>query len=186
MFHCTCLLPGLGERKTNRRRLCRTGTAMNPFSSHTLLPALCVISALITPAILILATGSLIASTLTRLRVSSIGRVFSPTASKNTGQEAPPMRPKNSPKSCETYRRRAVFVGRALSSYYAATGFFIVTSLTIALDNFVRNTVPWLAVALSVAGVVLLLLGTIALVVETNLSVGMLAKELDNLGTGKR
>ena len=41
---------------------------------------------------------------------------------------------------------------------------------------------PWLAVALSVIGVVLLLLGTVALVVETNLASSMLWRELDIIG----
>ena len=159
---------------------------MNPFGGSASLPSLSIISAMITPAILILASGSLVASTLTRL-----GRVVD--RARTLIDRLEECRASGDSAGCESlvdllriYRRRSLFVGRALSAYYAAIGFFIVTSLMIAMDNFIRPFVPWLPVALSVIGVVLLLLGTIALVVETNLASGMLARELDTIAPAKR
>jgi hypothetical protein len=158
---------------------------MNPFNVHTTQPSLAIISAMITPAILILASGSLVASTLTRLsRIVDRARALADRLAE--------YRARGDQQSIEAlteilriYRRRSLFVGRALSAYYAAIGFFIVTSLTIALDNVVGGVAPWLAVALSVVGVVLLLLGTVALVVETNLASGLLGRELDIIGAPK-
>jgi hypothetical protein len=156
--------------------------AMNPFYGHSSLPALSIISAMITPAILILASGNLVASTLTRLaRIVDRARALTERLAEYRARgDVEGVRSLTA--ILPIYRRRSLFVGRALSAYYAAIGFFIVTSLTIALDNVVQNVVPWLAVVLSVFGVLLLLMGTVALVVETNLASGMLARELDIIG----
>ncbi len=159
---------------------------MNAFSAHTAAPTLAIISAMITPAILILASGNLVASTLQRLgRIVDRSRALvdrleaqRPTASVAASRAIE--------ETVRLYRRRALFVSRALSAYYAAIGLFIVTSLTIALDNVMQNTAPWLAVALTVSGVLLLLLGTVALVIETNIAAHMLSRELDDLGALKR
>ena len=155
---------------------------MNPFAGHSSLPALSIISAMITPAILILASGNLVASTLTRL-----GRIVD--RARTLMERLETYRERGDREGVQLltevlkiYRRRSLFVGRALSAYYAAIGFFIVTSLAIATDNIIQNVAPWLAVALSVIGVVLLLLGTVALVVETNLASSMLWRELDIIG----
>lgn len=159
---------------------------MNPFVAHTPQTSLAIISAMITPAILILASGNLVSSTLTRLgRIVDRARALGDHLAKNHDG----MGGLASAELADIlllYRRRSAFVARALSAYYAAIGFFIVTSLTIALDNFAQWLVPWLAVVLTVIGVLLLLLGTLALVVETNLASGMLGRELDVLGAPKK
>jgi uncharacterized protein DUF2721 len=152
---------------------------MNPFNVGSSLPSLSIISAMITPAILILASGNLVASTLTRLgrivdRARTLIDQLAECQARGDSRGSASLIEK-----LRIYRRRSLFVGRALSAYYAAIGFFIVTSLVIAFDNFIRPLVAWLPVALSVMGVVLLLLGTVALVVETNLASGMLAREID-------
>lgn len=157
--------------------------AMNPFTSQAPAQMLSIISAMITPAILILASGNLVASTLQRLsrivdRARVLGDRLAQLRAAGDAAQAAALAD-----VLVVYRRRAIFVGRALSGYYAAIGLFIVTSLTIALDDVIGNVVPWLAVALTVTGVVLLLVGTIALVVETNLATGILARELDVAGT---
>ena len=155
------------------------GPSVNPLTAHSNLPALSIISAMITPAILILASGSLVASTLTRL-----GRIVD--RARTLTDRLVEYRATGNAEGIHVlteilriYRRRSAFVARALSAYYAAIGFFIVTSLVIALTDLVRTSIAWVAVALTVAGVILLLLGTLALVVETNLASGMLGRELD-------
>lgn len=158
---------------------------MNPFTAHTPQSSLTIISAMITPAILILASGNLVSSTLTRLgrivdRARALGDHLAANRQAMSGGASDELTD-----ILRNYRRRATFVARALSAYYAAIGFFIVTSLMIALDNFMQSLVPWLAVALTVIGVLLLLLGTLALVIETNLASGMLGRELDVLGAPK-
>lgn len=158
---------------------------MNPFTAHTTQSSLTIISAMITPAILILASGNLVASTLTRLgRIVDRARALGDHLAAH-GQAMGGSASAELVDILRNYRRRSIFVARALSAYYAAIGFFIVTSLTIALDNVVQTLVPWLAVVLTVIGVLLLLLGTLALVIETNLASGMLGRELDVLGAPK-
>lgn len=159
---------------------------MNPFVAHAPQSSLSIISAMITPAILILASGNLVSSTLTRLsrivdRARALGDHLATKGEAMTGVASAELAD-----ILRIYRRRSAFVARALTAYYAAIGFFIVTSLTIALDNFMQSLVPWLAVVLTVIGVLLLLLGTLALVIETNLASGMLGRELDVLGAPKR
>ena len=159
---------------------------MNPFVAHTGQSSLAIISAMITPAILILASGNLVSSTLQRLaRIVDRARALGDHLA-NDGQAMSGVANAELVDILRIYRRRAAFVARALSAYYAAIGFFIVTSLTIALDNVMQWLVPWLAVVLTVIGVVLLLLGTLALVIETNLASGMLGRELDTLGAPKK
>lgn len=154
---------------------------MNPFGAHTAQPALAIISAMITPAILILASGNLVASTLARLarivdRARALADRIEASRTRGDGDTTYALGD-----VLRIYRRRSLYVARALSAYYAAIGFFIITSLTIALDNFMQTIVPWLAVVLTVIGVLLLLLGTLALVFETNLAAGLLGRELDIL-----
>jgi hypothetical protein len=142
------------------------------------LPALAVISAMITPAILILASGSLVSSTLTRL-----SRIVDRARALIERREA--SRAENDADGVaaytevlKDYRRRATLVERALSGFYAAIGFFVATSLTIALDNFIQDVIPWLAVALTIIGATLLLGGTVALTLETNMAAGTLYREM--------
>ena len=158
---------------------------MNPFTAHSPQSSLAIISAMITPAILILASGNLVASTLTRLgrivdRARALGHHLASHSQAMSGSASAELTD-----ILRMYRKRSIYVARALSAYYGAIGFFIVTSLTIALDNVMRSLVPWLAVVLTVMGVLLLLLGTLALVIETNLASGMLGRELDVLGAPK-
>ena len=158
---------------------------MNPFVAHPPQSSLAIISAMITPAILILASGNLVSSTLTRLgRIVDRARALTDHLITH-GRQMEGGANAELADILRVYRRRSIFVGRALSAYYSAIGFFIVTSLAIALDNFFQTLVPWVAVALTVVGVLLLLLGTVALVIETNLASGMLGRELDALGAPK-
>lgn len=152
---------------------------MNPFAPHTSLPALSIISAMITPAILILASGSLVASTLTRLarivdRARTLLDRFEDSLDRKDAFAA-----ENYSTLLQIYRRRTTYAERALSTFYAAIVFFIASSLAIALDNLLRDIVPWLPVALTVAGVVGLLIGTVSLVFETNMATGILHHEID-------
>ena len=151
---------------------------MNPLVPHAQLPTLSIISAMITPAILILASGSLVTSTLARLaRVVDRARVI--IERRNAVRAAGDARAGALYSDLlDFYRRRAGMVERALSGFYAAIGFFVATSLTIALDNFMQNVVPWLAVALTIGGVLLLFAGTLALTIETSMGAGALYREI--------
>jgi len=140
---------------------------------------LSIISAMITPAILILATGSLVASTLTRL-----GRIVDRARSllrdirefRITGDT---LNAALSEDWLKSYDRRAAFAERALTIYYIAIFLFVAASLAIAIDDITRGYVPWLALVLTVSGAFCLFAGTAALVLETNIATGQIRLEID-------
>jgi hypothetical protein len=154
---------------------------VNPLSpAHPNSHLLAIISAMITPSILILAAGSLVSSTLTRLaRVIDRARVLI--------DRIPPLVETGDTATLaviegwlRTYRRRGALAERALQAYYVAIGLFVASSLTIMVDSLTGDRLPWLALALVVAGAACLFAGTAALVVETNMATGMLRREIDH------
>jgi hypothetical protein len=152
---------------------------MTPFTPNHGVTYLPIISEMITPAILILAAGSLVNSTLTRLaRIVDRTRVLIETTdacrkredAKGT-QEAIAWFP--------FYQQRVSLVERALTMFYTAIGMFVAGSLAITVARFVAAMPPWLPVLLVVLGAVFLLVGTIALVIETHLAAGSLRREIE-------
>jgi ABC-type dipeptide/oligopeptide/nickel transport system permease component len=155
---------------------------VNPLT-HT--STLSIISAMITPAVLILASGSLVTSTLTRLaRVTDrarvlIDRVRDFRASGESVQEA------RYAKLLKDYVYRTGLIERALSAYYLAIGLFVGASLTIAFGNVIDEVAPWLPTTLVVAGAVLLLVGSLAIFLETNMAAGILRRDIELLESGQ-
>jgi hypothetical protein len=155
---------------------------MNPLAPihSTMSPFLAVISAMITPSILILASGSLVASTLTRLaRVVDRARILI--------ERIPGLRASGKDEDVATtmrwlrlYLRRAELAERALQLYYFAIGLFVAGSLAITIDDLTKHSVPWLALLLVVAGAACLFFGTAALVLETNIATGTLRSEVEH------
>jgi len=137
-----------------------------------------IISASLTPAILILAAGSLVSSTLTRLaRIVDRARVMLDRV------EVLRERGDHQGVSANTawlrmYARRANLAERALSMYYTAIGLFVACSLAITIDNLTHDSIPWLSLVLVVTGALFLFLGTAALVIETNMATGILREEI--------
>lgn len=138
-----------------------------------------VISAMITPAILILATGSLVASTLSRLSRTGdraralLDRLVELRAAGDSVQAQLYAR------WLLTYRRRSGLTERALTCFYTAIFLFVASSLAIALDEFTKDRLPWLSLVLVLGGSMLLFAGVAALVLETNMATGQLRHEID-------
>jgi hypothetical protein len=156
-------------------------------SESTSTSVLRIVSAMITPAILMLAAGSLVNSTLTRLaRVVDRARVIIDRVSQLYADGKDDLA-REEEAWLWTYNRRVALAERALTFYYAAILFFIGTSLAIALNSVGLERLPWVAIVLVVLGVIFLSLGTAALVLETNLAVGTLRREISlSLGTEKQ
>lgn len=137
-----------------------------------------IISAMITPAILILATGSLVVSTMTRLnRAGDRARALlvEYRAARDVGDE----RIDDYTGWLLNYRRRSGLTERALTLYYMAIFLFVGSSLAIAVDNLLQDTIPWLSLVLVVIGALFLFSGTAALVVETQLATGQIRHEIE-------
>jgi len=146
---------------------------------HPALPAMTIIYAMITPAILILATGNLIGSALMlHGRVVDRARVLIARRRDLRGAgdlEGAAFLDELIP----AVRLRLAMVQIALSSYYLATGFFVLASLAIAFESALSFAPNWLATMLTIIGVMLLLAGCMLLFADTALSTKVIRRELD-------
>ncbi len=138
-----------------------------------------MVSAMITPAILILAAGSLVASTLVRL-----GRVVDQTrAFILQGQQ---MRKEGQmvdlalvEERIDRQLRRAELARNALWGYYIAIALFLLSSVVLAIDQATHAPFEWLGPSIVLLGGLVLMLATLALVFEVGLSAGLLREEVE-------
>ena len=138
-----------------------------------------IISASLTPAILILATGSLVNSTLTRLaRIVDRARILIEQVGvlRQAGDEEGV---RQTALWLQMYARRSALAERALTLYYGAIGLFVAACLAIMIDSLTHDAVPWLSLLLVVVGAICLFIGTATLVIETNMATGLLREEID-------
>jgi Protein of unknown function (DUF2721) len=131
-----------------------------------------IIAAMITPALLILASGSLIATALLRLarvvdRVRKLGEVGAPT---NLADEL------------RRHRRRAELAERAVRLYFAAVLCFVLAGFGIAVDHFVADRLTWVPVALTTIGMGLIVAGSIAMLAECRSAAAQIESEIRLLG----
>lgn len=149
-----------------------------------MLPSLSVVTGMITPAILILAAGSLVSSTLVR-----IGRIVDQTrALIKRGEEM--RRTGNLPaltlidQQLTMLLRRGDLARNALMGFYVAIALFLLASLAIALTLLLHSMLAGLGPAFVILGGVCLFAGAAALVVEVNLSGGSTRREVEWYRTG--
>jgi Protein of unknown function (DUF2721) len=149
----------------------------NPFLYAN--PDMTMISAMITPAILILAAGSLVASTLVRL-----GRIVDQTrALIGQGEQ---LRKEGKVVDLATVERRmqrqlqrAELARNALWGYYVAIALFLLSSVVLAVDQATHGPFEWLGPSITLLGGLVLMLATLTLVIEVGLSAGSLREEVE-------
>jgi hypothetical protein len=146
-------------------------------------PTISVLTAMITPAVMISACGTLILSTSQRLsRV--IGRVYEWTrwldaASRTPREEA--FARENAAAfflQFETTSRRARLLHWGLSAFYFALGTFVADMLVIGVIALMGVDYSWPAVGLGLIGAVLMLLGCVALAQESRLGLTTTDREM--------
>lgn len=133
-----------------------------------------VLGAMLAPALLMAATGSLLVSANARL-ARVVDRLRSLIVAWE--QDAPDRAERDT--QIDRHRRRAALVLQACRLLYAALGCFVGTSLTLAADallGFKLGTVP---TVLAVLGMLGLLFASIAMGREVGLSVRSFDEELD-------
>ncbi|HEV2037896.1 MAG TPA: DUF2721 domain-containing protein [Candidatus Eremiobacteraceae bacterium] len=138
-------------------------------------------SALVTPAILILAAGSLVASTLVRL-----GRIVDQT--RHLIEQADQLRRAGRPatvvaiidKRIDRQLRRAKLTRNALWGYYVAIVLFLISSVVLALSQFIPVSFHWIGPTIVLLGGFVLLVATAQLVIEVGLSAGSLREEVES------
>lgn len=134
-----------------------------------------VISAMITPAFFLTATGSLLISSNNRLArvVDRMRKEISYLRDTAPG----PMRTEMEIR-IGYHRRRSYLVLAALRILYAALSAFVGTSIGIAADAFFEQRLGYLPTLLAVLGVLLMLVASLCLGQEARISLRVLEREL--------
>jgi hypothetical protein len=154
---------------------------MDPLSQ-----ALAVLTAMITPAVLISACGALILSTSTRLgrvvdRVRSLSDRFEELSMREEGLPLAEERRAVIFDQLDKLTSRARILQRSMKVFYVALGLFVATSVSIGLVAFAGLRYSILPVALGLVGASFLFYGSVILIVEARLSAATLSAEMDFL-----
>ena len=149
---------------------------------RSLSSGLTVITSMITPALLISASGTFVLSTSNRLgrvidRVRSLSDSMEKLMKEDTGLELLEERRDLIFHLINRQTRRAVLLARALMIFYIATGMFVATSVAIGVITLVSPRSTWIPVVLGMVGASLLLTGSIILIFEARRAIGTLTAE---------
>lgn len=146
--------------------------------------ALAILTAMITPAVLISACGALIFSTSTRL-----GRVIDRTRALSDRFQQLAAHPEDDDMSEERrlliftqldrQTSRARLIQRAMAAYYTALGTFVTTTVAIAIFSAAARNFAWIAVLLGVAGTLFMLYGSVLLIIESRMALSAIMSEMD-------
>lgn len=133
-----------------------------------------ILTAMLAPALLMAATGSLLVSANARLarvvdRLRALIQEWKHGASEVMRRDLQIAR----------HRRRAALVLRACQMLYAGLGSFVGTSLALAIDALAGFRLGIVPTALAIIGVAFLLGASLLLGVEVSLSVRSFDEELD-------
>lgn len=148
--------------------------------------ALAVMTAMITPAVLISACGALIFSTSTRMgrvvdRVRLLSERFEALARHPEQDEMFEERRALIFMQLDRQTSRARLLQRAMLAFYVALSVFVATSLAIALIAVVARNYTWIAVALGLIGSGFMFYASVLLVIESRMALFAIMSEMDFL-----
>jgi flagellar biosynthesis protein FliQ len=78
----------------------------------------------------------------------------------------------------ERHAERARYAEWSIALLYTAIAVFVITSISIAVDNAAGQSLNWLPEALAVAGTLLLLAGGTLMVAESRLAGNQITEEI--------
>jgi Protein of unknown function (DUF2721) len=138
-----------------------------------------MISATITPAILILSAGSFVASSIVRLRrVSDQTRV--PIAqSEQLRKQGKVVDLPSAERGTHRLLGRAELARNALWGYYVAIALFLLSGVILAINQATHAPFEWLGPSITLLGGLVLMLATLTLVIEVGMSAGSLREEVE-------
>ena len=153
--------------------------------------ALAVLTAMITPAVLISACGALIFSTATRMgrvidRVRFLSTRFEELARNPQADDMAAERRLLLYTQLERQTARARLIQRSMVAFYSALGVFVATSMAIAVLNAVARNYSWVAVALGLVGAMFMLYGSVLLIIESRMALAAILSEMDFLSKVSR
>lgn len=146
--------------------------------------AISVLSAMITPAVLISACGSLILATSDRLskavnRTREISTALMPRAGTEHRSDGREEERRMLFVQLDYATTRSRLLQRALSRLYAALGFFVGTSVTIGLVAVTDSSFTVVPVVLGLSGAGLLLYAAFLLIKESSFALAAVNDEMD-------
>lgn len=146
--------------------------------------ALAVLTAMITPAVLISACGALIFSTSTRLgrvidRTRALSERFQELAAHPEKDEMFEERRQLIFTQLDRQTSRARLIQRAMAAYYTALGTFVASTVAIAIFSAAARNFTWIAVLLGVIGTLYMLYGSVLLIVESRMALSAIMTEMD-------
>ena len=141
-----------------------------------------LLSAMITPAVLISACGTLIFSTSTRLarivdRVRALTQLMEQLFAGEV-RDFPEQRRQQVDLQLGMYAERAHLVQRSLTAFYVALGIFVATTMAIGVQAFVPR-LSFLPSLLGIAGILELFRGSMLLIRETRISLKSVTAEME-------
>ncbi len=143
------------------------------------------LTAMVTPTLLISATGSLVLSTSTRLgrvvdRVRELERRLSELIMVEDPEKIPlyEKRLETIVNLLDKVTSRARILQKAMSTFYYGLGFFILTSVTIAGAAFF-TTYRWIPIPVGIIGIIFLFWGSVLMLRETRMATQTINVEMD-------
>ncbi len=142
------------------------------------------LTAMVTPTLLISATGSLVLSTSTRLgRVVDRARELEKRLSEliTADKNFVPLYDKRLETVVHLLDKvtsRARILQRAMGAFYYGLGFFILTSVTIAIAGLF-NVARWLPIPVGIVGIFFLFYGSVLMLRETRMATATINAEMD-------
>lgn len=149
---------------------------------RSLSAGLTVLTAMITPALLISASGTFVLSTSNRLgrvidRVRRLTEILEDVMKDGHNAELLAERRALIFELIDRQTYRAELLARALMVFYIATGTFVATSVAIGIVTLMFPRYTWVPVTLGISGTVLLLGGSILMIFEARMAIRTLRAE---------
>jgi hypothetical protein len=146
--------------------------------------ALAVLTAMITPAVLISACGALIFSTSSRLgrvidRTRVLSEKFQEVAAHPEKDDMFEERRTLIFTQLDRQTSRARLIQRAMTAFYTALGVFVAMTVSIAVISVVARNYSWIAVVEGLIGTLFMLYGSILLIIESRMALGAIMSEMD-------
>ncbi len=143
------------------------------------------LTAMVTPTLMMSATGSLVLSTSTRLgrvvdRVRDLEQRLSELIVVQNKDNMPlyEKRVDAVVNLLDKVTSRARLLQRAMGAFYYGLGFFVLTSVTIAAAAFF-NTYRWLPIPVGIVGIMFLFYGCVLMILETRMATATVNAEMD-------
>jgi hypothetical protein len=151
---------------------------------NEIIPPLGILSSMITPAVLILASGSLIMTTSQRLsrvieRVRKISQEFMQIERSNDKESTNESKRRILYTLLRKSARRSKLLTSAMSLLYISLGLFVATSLAIGIVGIMHIRFTWIPTAIGMIGAVTLFMSSAILIIESRLTYSVIADEVD-------